>query len=61
MSKAFHSINAVKKQFFPVSYQKEMEEQAIKKFGIGAWLARRFLAQVKVKLVEVREGKNEEI
>jgi len=46
----FHSINAVKKHYFPKSYKKEMEEKAIEKLGLGVYLANQFLNQFKKAL-----------
>ena len=56
IGKTFHSINAIKKFYFPKEYRKEMEEKAIEKIGIGLWLAKRFCAEVKAVIKQSSVG-----
>lgn len=52
MTEKYHSINAVRKRFFPIAYKKEMEEKAIERIGIGKYLAQQFLRTVRETLNE---------
>lgn len=52
--KTFHSMNVVKKFYFPKRYKKEMEEKAIEKLGFGKWLAKCFLSEIRRKIKEIK-------